>query len=195
MIGTACSAAFGPDALYAEIRTAAPYRELARADFDDALAFAATGGYALGAYERYRRLKRDADGAYAIADVTHLRRYRINVGTIVAEPMLEVRFGRGRVLGEVKEHFAQALVPGDTFSFAGQLLEFVRIRDMAVECRRGRGGRFQGPGLWRYKHASDHASRRSSARDAGPAAALECAAAAGPRVARASSRALHSAEP
>lgn len=140
IIGTACSAAFGPDALYAEIRTAAPYRGLARADFDDALAFAATGGYALGAYERYRRLKRDADGAYSIADVTHLRRYRINVGTIVAEPMLKVRFGRGRVLGEVEEHFAQALVPGDTFSFAGQLLEFVRIRDMAVECRRGRGG-------------------------------------------------------
>ena len=44
----------------------------------------------------------------------------MNVGTIVEMPMLKVRLGRGRVLGEVEEYFVQGLVPGDTFIFAGQ---------------------------------------------------------------------------
>ncbi len=44
---TACAGPFDADALFAEVRTAGPYRDLSRADFDDCLAFAATGGYAL----------------------------------------------------------------------------------------------------------------------------------------------------
>ena len=41
------------------MRAAAPYAWLARADFDDALAFVATGGYALRAYERFAKIVRD----------------------------------------------------------------------------------------------------------------------------------------
>ncbi len=44
MIGTACSGPFTADAFYAQVRAAAPYCDLDRRDFDDTLAFAATGG-------------------------------------------------------------------------------------------------------------------------------------------------------
>ena len=53
---TACAGPFDADALFAEVRTAGPYRALARADFDDCLAYCATGGYALRAYDRWQRL-------------------------------------------------------------------------------------------------------------------------------------------
>ena len=53
---TACAGPFDADALFAEVRTAGPYRRLARADFDACLAFCATGGYALRAYDRWQRL-------------------------------------------------------------------------------------------------------------------------------------------
>jgi len=46
----------------------------------------------------------------------------------------------GRVLGEVEEYFAAQLVAGDTFMFAGQLLEFVEIKDLSIIARKGRGG-------------------------------------------------------
>jgi ATP-dependent Lhr-like helicase len=36
------------------------------------------------------------------------------------------------VLGEVEEYFANGLVPGDTFIFAGRLLKFVELRDTEV---------------------------------------------------------------
>ncbi len=51
-----------PDDMYAEVRRAAPYAALSRTDFDDVLRFVEDGGYALSAYERYRKLFRDAEG-------------------------------------------------------------------------------------------------------------------------------------
>jgi ATP-dependent Lhr-like helicase len=62
----------------------------------------------------------------------------MNIGTIVEAGKLKVvlKSGRrlgGKVLGEVEEYFASLLEPGDSFLFAGQLLEFRGIRDMRLE--------------------------------------------------------------
>ena len=139
VLGMACAAPFAADALYAEVRCAAPYADLARGDFDDVVAFVATGGYALGTYDRYRRLRLDEAGRFSVASEAMARRYRMNVGTIVEAPTLKVRMRRGRVLGEVEESFIQAMVPGDTFMFAGRLVCFERIRETTVEVSPGAG--------------------------------------------------------
>lgn len=130
--GTACSGPFDADALFAEVREAAPFATLARADFDAVLEFVATGGYALAVYDRYRRLERGEDGRWRLSDPRLARQYRMNVGTIVAAPVMRVRLGRGKVLGEVEEYFVAMLSPGDTFLFAGRLLVFEGIRQNEV---------------------------------------------------------------
>lgn len=130
--GTACSGPFDADTLYAEVRRAAPFADLARADFDAVLGFVATGGYALATYERYRRLTLGEDGLWRLSDPTLTRQYRMNVGTIVEAPIMRVRLGRGKVLGEVEEYFVAMLNPGDTFLFAGRLLAFEGIRQNEV---------------------------------------------------------------
>ena len=141
ILGMACSAPFTADALYAEVKTAAPYSALPRRDFDDTLNFVASGGYALGNYERFRRLKRDPEtGVYSLASREAQRQYRMNVGTIVEATTLKVRMGRGKVLGEVEEYFANGLVPGDTFVFAGKLLRFVGMHDNDVVAADGGTG-------------------------------------------------------
>ena len=137
ILGTACAGPFEAGALYAEVTRAAPYAELARRDFDDVLAYVADGGYALKSYERYRRLTRDAEGRYRVAGPRHLRRYRMNLGTIVEAPTVKVKLKRGRVLGEVEEYFVQGLVPGDSFIFAGELLTFEGLRETWAEVSRG----------------------------------------------------------
>jgi ATP-dependent helicase Lhr and Lhr-like helicase len=139
LLGMACSTPFEADAMYREVASAAPYRSLTRADFDAVLDFVATGGYALAAYERWHRLKRNEDGHWGPTDAGVSRRYRMNVGVIVQEPMLKVRFRRGRVLGEIEENFIQGLKIGDTFMFAGQLLRFEGLREMTAEVTRGSG--------------------------------------------------------
>jgi ATP-dependent Lhr-like helicase len=134
VLGCACAAPFLADELYREIATAAPYAELSRADFDAAVDFVATGGYALKAYERFARIRQGKDGRWRIAHPIVAQRYRLNVGTIVEADMLKVRLVRsraskliprgGRLLGEVEEYFIEMLVPGDTFVFAGEILKY-----------------------------------------------------------------------
>jgi len=140
ILGTACAGPFAADRLYREIITAYPYKSLTRQDFDKALDFVSTGGYALKSYERYRRLGLDLQGFYRVAHISHVKRYRMNVGTIVEAPVLKIRMRNGRVLGEVEEYFVNGLLPGDSFIFAGQLLCFEGMRDNTVLVSRGKGG-------------------------------------------------------
>jgi ATP-dependent helicase Lhr and Lhr-like helicase len=134
VLGSACGEPFLADDLYAEVRSAAPYAGLARADFDAVLDFAATGGYALKAYERFAKIRQGQDGRWRISNPMIAQRYRMNVGTIVEADMLKVRLVRsrvskmiprgGRLLGEVEEYFIETLTPGDTFVFAGEILKY-----------------------------------------------------------------------
>jgi ATP-dependent Lhr-like helicase len=134
VLGCACAAPFLADELYREVATAAPYAGLTRGDFDAAVDFVATGGYALKAYERFARIRQGKDGRWRIAHPIVAQRYRLNVGTIVEADMLKVRLVRsrvskliprgGRLLGEVEEYFIEMLVPGDTFVFAGEILKY-----------------------------------------------------------------------
>lgn len=144
LLGTACSAPFHPDAMYAEVTSAQPYAGLPRRDFDDVLRFVEDGGYALAAYERWRKLFRDSEGRVHVRSERVRRQWRMNIGTIVEAPMLKVRLagrrGPGPVLGEVEEYFANLLTPGDTFMFAGRLLKFVRLRETTVEAMEGGTG-------------------------------------------------------
>ncbi len=138
----AASAAFLPDEMFAEVRRAAPYAGLARQDFDDVLRFVEDGGYALSQYERWRKLFRDAEGRVHVANARVARQARMNLGTIVEQPLLKVRLaGRGgAALGEVEEYFANGLRAGDTFMFAGRLLKFLRIHETTLECADGGTG-------------------------------------------------------
>jgi ATP-dependent helicase Lhr and Lhr-like helicase len=137
VLGSACGEAFLADELYAEVKSAAPYAALARADFDAVLDFVATGGYALKAYERFAKIRQGKDGRWRVSNPMIAQRYRMNVGTIVEADMLKVRLVRsrvskmiprgGRLLGEVEEYFIEMLVPGDTFVFAGEILRYEAI--------------------------------------------------------------------
>jgi ATP-dependent Lhr-like helicase len=139
VLGAACGAPFSAEDLYAEVKTAAPYAGLTRADFDATVDFVATGGYALHAYERFAKIRRGADGRWRVTHPRVAQQYRLNVGTIVEADMLKVRLVRsragaagqtgpigrgGRLLGEVEEYFIETLTPGNTFVFAGEVLRY-----------------------------------------------------------------------
>ncbi|CAM2962498.1 ATP-dependent helicase Lhr and Lhr-like helicase [Paracoccus aminovorans] len=131
---TACAAPFDADALFAEVVTAGPYRGLSRADFDACLDFAATGGYALRAYDRWQRLML-RDGLWQLRDPRAAKLLRMNVGTIVEAEMMKVRLrGRGGApLGEVEEGFAASLSPGDSFLIGGRVVRMDAMREMVIE--------------------------------------------------------------
>jgi ATP-dependent Lhr-like helicase len=128
-------------ALYDEVTSAEPYRYLDYETFERVVDFVATGGYALRSYDRYAKIRRRSEGKHkGLWGITHPRvaqQYRLNVGTIVELPMLNVRLGRpragvvrgGKLLGKVEEYFLEQLTQGDTFRFAGRVLRFEGIRE------------------------------------------------------------------
>ncbi|MFO1184843.1 MAG: ligase-associated DNA damage response DEXH box helicase [Bauldia sp.] len=139
VLGMAIAEPFDAEDLYAEVRSAAPYAQLEREAFDRIVDFVATGGYALKSYDRYAKIRRGADGLWRITHPRIAQRYRLNAGTIIEAPLLNVRISRlskngvalrgGRVLGKIEEYFLETLAPGDTFLFAGLVLAFQGIRD------------------------------------------------------------------
>jgi ATP-dependent Lhr-like helicase len=123
----ACAAPFEGEAMLHEIRAALPYSALPAETFERVLGFIADGGYALRAYDRFKRLAKGRDGLWRVSHPSFIAQHRLNAGIIVEAPMLEVRFRNGRRLGKVEEAFAAALSPGDTFFFAGMSLEVERV--------------------------------------------------------------------
>ncbi len=127
---TACSAPFLVEDLYQEVLSAAPYASLSKETFTKAVEFAATGGYALKTYERFRRIVKTPDGRYRIRNAQVAQQHRMNAGTIVDAPSFNIRLiaGKrrrmGRKLGTMEEWFVEGLAPGDTFLFAGEVLRF-----------------------------------------------------------------------
>ncbi|EKF20102.1 ligase-associated DNA damage response DEXH box helicase [Nitratireductor pacificus] len=148
VLGAACAAPFDADRLHAEIVSAAPYAALDRPTFDRIVDFVATGGYALKSYERYARIRRTKEGLWRVSNPRVAQQYRLNVGTIVEAPMLNIRMTRrgrggaargGPVLGKVEEYFLETLSPGDTFLFSGRVLRFEGIRENECYVSTGTG--------------------------------------------------------
>lgn len=136
IVSVALGGGFTADALYAEVTGAWSYRGLTRAEFDWAIAFCERGGESLGAYPEYHRIVRDDAGVYRVKDTGVARRHRLGVGTIVSDASVQVKYLTGATLGTMEEGFIARLKPGDYFFFAGRLLEFVRVRDMAAYVRK-----------------------------------------------------------
>ena len=135
LVTVALGGGFVPEELYREVRSTAAYADLSRDAFDWALAFVERGGDSLGAYPEYHRVQR-VDGRCVVPDRGVARRHRMQVGTIVSDAGLQVKWVSGGTLGTIEEGFISRLSPGDCFVFAGRLLEYVRTREMTAYVRK-----------------------------------------------------------
>lgn len=139
ILGVACAGPFFSDDLYIEITSAAPYADLDRQTFERCVEFVSTGGYALKSYDQYAKIKQQQDGSWRLTNPRFAQQYRLNCGTILENPLLNVCLTKqkgkdsnwrgGPSLGKVEEGFAESLAQGDTFLFAGKTLRFEGIRE------------------------------------------------------------------
>ncbi|MDH7973965.1 ligase-associated DNA damage response DEXH box helicase [Sphingomonas sp. AR_OL41] len=127
VMACACAAPFQQADMLDEVRSALPYSALDAGVFEQVLGFIRDGGYALKAYDKFRRLTQEADGSWRVSHPRFVTQHRLNAGIIVEATMLAVRFRNGRSLGRVEEGFAATLSPRDTFFFAGMSLEVERV--------------------------------------------------------------------
>ncbi|WP_118858352.1 ligase-associated DNA damage response DEXH box helicase [Sphingomonas mesophila] len=135
ILGVACAAPFDEAELLAEVRSAAPYAGLTDAVWRRVLEYIATGGYALRAYDKFKRLVEYEPGKWRITRPAVVAQHRLNAGVIVDNPMMDVRFQNGRILGRVEEGFGATLSVGDHIFFAGLGLEVVRFQESDIVVR------------------------------------------------------------
>ena len=128
----ACAGPFSADELYAEVTSVGAYSGLTREGFNDCLEFCATGGYALKAYDKWKRLL-ERDGMWQLRDPRATRNIRMNIGTIQDTDTLKVKFKNSfKPIGEIEEGFAATLTPGDTFLIGGQIVRYDGLRELTV---------------------------------------------------------------
>jgi ATP-dependent helicase Lhr and Lhr-like helicase len=131
---------FDAGEMKAEVKSARAYRDLTDTEWDWALDFVTRGGDSLKAYPEYHKVERDEAGRYRVLDNAIARRHRMAIGTIVSDASMDVRYLRGKRLGNVEESFIAHLSPGDAFVFAGHVLELIRIENMTAYVRAAKPG-------------------------------------------------------
>jgi ATP-dependent Lhr-like helicase len=135
LVSMALAGGFEAEAMFRELRGAWSYRKLSREAFQWALDFVVRGGSSLQAYPEYHRVVLQ-DGRYRVTSRGIALRHRLQVGTIVADASMQVKWLSGGTLGTVEESFIARLKKGDCFVFGGRVLEYVRTQDMAAYVRK-----------------------------------------------------------
>jgi ATP-dependent Lhr-like helicase len=131
----AVSDGFYPDEIYPEITQTFCYQTLTEEQWQWLLNFLVMGSQSLKSYDEYKKVEVEEDGKFKVNSRAVAMRHRFQIGTIVGDATISVRYQKGGYIGSIEEYFISKLSAGDVFTFAGRNLEFIRIKGMAAHVR------------------------------------------------------------
>jgi len=132
----AVSNGFYPKEIFPEIASTFCFQGITPEQWTWILNFITKGSQSLQAYDEYKKVEIEEDGRFKINNRGVAMRHRLQIGTIVSDAMLSVKYIKGGYIGTMEEWFISKLKPGDVFTFAGRNLELVRIKNMQVLVRK-----------------------------------------------------------
>jgi len=132
----AVSDGFFPDEIYEEVRQTFCYQNITKENWNWILNFITNGSQSLQAYDEFKKVEIEEDGRFKINSRFIAMHHRMQMGTIVGDAVLNVKFLGGGFIGTVEEWFASKLQRGDVFTFAGRRLELFQIKNMQVLVRK-----------------------------------------------------------
>ena len=124
--------------LFQRIRSTFAFSEITPEEWQSLLQFITVGGGALKNYEEYHKVVSE-DGIYKVKQRRIAMLHRMNIGVIVSDAMLKVKFVSGGYIGMIEEYFITRLKPDDKFILAGRVLEISHIKEMTVYVRNSKG--------------------------------------------------------
>ena len=131
----AVSNGFYPKEIYPEIASTFCFQALTEDDFQWLCNYLVMGAQSLQAYDEYKKVEVEEDGKFKVNNRGVAMRHRLQIGTIVGDTNLTVKYQSGGYIGMVEEYFASKLTRGDVFTFAGRNLEFIRLKGMQVHVK------------------------------------------------------------
>ena len=134
----AVSDGFYPKEIYPEIKSTFCFQGLTEDEWRWCLNFITKGSQSLQTYDEYKKVEIEEDGRFKVNHRGVAMRHRLQIGTIVSDAMLTVKYVKGGFIGTIEEWFVSKLKPGDVFTFAGRNLELSRIKGMQVLVRKSK---------------------------------------------------------
>ncbi|WP_299319423.1 ligase-associated DNA damage response DEXH box helicase [uncultured Maribacter sp.] len=131
----AISDGFYPKEIYQEIKQTFCYQALTEEKWQWLLNFLVMGSQSLQSYDEYKKVEIEEDGKFKVNNRGVAMRHRFQIGTIVGDVNLSVKYQKGGYIGSIEEFFISKLNRGDVFTFAGRNLEFIRIKEMTVQVK------------------------------------------------------------
>src|SRR5690606_34620495 len=128
----AVSDGFLPDEIFEEVRTTFCFQGITKQEWQWLLNFIVHGSQSLQAYDEYKKVEIGDDGRFRITNRRMALHHRMQIGTIVGDAVMRVKYVGGSYLGTIEEWFISKLQPGDVFVFAGKKLELFKIKNMEV---------------------------------------------------------------
>jgi ATP-dependent Lhr-like helicase len=128
---------FDDQQIYEQVKATHAYRELLDTEWTWIMQFITSGGDSLTAYNEFNKVVK-TEGLYKVASRQIAMRHRLHIGTIVSDAMLKVKYMTGGYVGMLEESFIAKVKPGNSFTLAGRVLEFVMVKDMTVLVRKSK---------------------------------------------------------
>lgn len=130
---------FYPEETYERIKQVYTFQEMTDEEWKSMIDFLTIGGSALKSYEEYHKVVVMEDGLHKVTSRKIAMLHRMNMGAIVSDAMLKVKFISGGYIGMVEEYFISRLKKEEKFILAGRVLEVAMIKDMTVFVRASKG--------------------------------------------------------
>jgi ATP-dependent Lhr-like helicase len=137
MVTLAVGDGFDEQKLYREVKQTHAFRELELSEWSWMMQFITTGGDSLTAYNEFSKVTLE-EGLWKVTSRQMAMRHRLHIGTIVSDAMVKVKYMTGGYVGMVEESFITKIKPGNSFTLAGRVLEFVMVKDMTVLVRKSK---------------------------------------------------------
>jgi ATP-dependent Lhr-like helicase len=131
----AVSDGFYPDQIYQEIKQTFCYQGISEAQWQWLLNFLVMGSQSLQSYDEYKKVDVEDDGRFKVNNRGIAMRHRFQIGTIVGDANIVVKYQKGGYIGSIEEFFISKLTQGDVFTFAGKNLEFIRVKGMQAHVK------------------------------------------------------------
>jgi ATP-dependent helicase Lhr and Lhr-like helicase len=132
----AVSDGFFPDEIYKEVKSTFCYQAMTPEHWQWLLNFITKGSQSLQAYDEYKKVDILENGLFKITSRRIAMHHRMQIGTIVGDAVMNVKYLGGGYIGTIEEWFISKLKPGDVFTFAGRKLELFQVKNMQVLVRR-----------------------------------------------------------
>ena len=130
---------FYPQDTYERIKQVYTFQEMTADEWKNILDFLTVGGSVLQGYEEYHKVVVMEDGLFKVTSRKIAMLHRMNMGAIVSDAMLKVKFISGGYIGMVEEYFISRLKKEEKFILAGRVLEIAMVKDMTVYVRSSKG--------------------------------------------------------